>query len=94
MSGKIIFFIIIAFIIFLVSLIVNGSILDMINKSSTSSKTDPYIVKAHKWAAGSVGISTAGLVVTLIIAIFLIYDHAQNQGDVTKQIIKTISTRE
>jgi heme/copper-type cytochrome/quinol oxidase subunit 2 len=68
MSG--IFDSIIALIIFLVILIITARILDMINKSSTSSKTDPHIKEAHKWAAWSVGISAAGIAIIIIIFIF------------------------
>lgn len=61
----------IAFIIFLVIIIISGRILDDINKSSCGA--DPRIANAHKWAAWVVGLASAAAAITLIIFIVLFF---------------------
>ena len=61
----------IAFIIFLVLVIVSGRILDGINKSSCTN--DPHIQNSKKWSAWSVGLASTAAALTLIAFIALFF---------------------
>ena len=75
------FQLIIAFIIFLVLVIISGRILNEINKSKCHT-SDANIQIAHKWAAWAVGISTAGLALVLIGIILIIVAKVETGGAV------------
>ena len=60
----------VAFLIFLAILIVTGRILNKINDAGIKDNAD--INEAKKWAGASVGISAAGLALTLIVLIIAI----------------------
>lgn len=60
---------VITFVIFLVLLIVSGRILNEINLSKCSN--DPNIKIAHKWTSWAVGISTTGVLVTIVLFILM-----------------------
>jgi ABC-type cobalamin transport system permease subunit len=64
----------IAFVIFLVVVIISGRILNELNLTTSSCKSDNHIKDAHKWAAWAVGISSTGAGLCLIgfIALFFI----------------------
>jgi hypothetical protein len=62
---------VISFIVSLTIVIISGRILDDINKSGQKT-SNTYIANAHKWAAWTVGISSALTGLTLIAFILLI----------------------
>ncbi len=64
-------YLIIAFIIFLVFIIISGRILNELNLSK--SKKDANIESAHKWAAWSVGIFSTFAALSLIGFIVLFF---------------------
>lgn len=61
----------IAFIIFLILVIISGKILSDLNKATCS--TDPGVVSGKKWSKWLVGISTVGMIVTLIGLIVILF---------------------
>lgn len=66
-----------AFIVLLVLIIVSGRILNMINRSKETCKTDDeYIKIARKWSIWSVGLSSAAAFVSLCIFIGLFFVKA------------------
>ena len=67
---KVLIALIIGFIFTLTVVILIGRVLDDINKSSSSSKSDTHIQNAHRWAQWGVGISAA-LAGLLLIGIFV-----------------------
>lgn len=58
---------IIAAIVFLILIIFSGRILNEINKSNC--KTDANITSAHRWASWAVGLSTMGLIISVVFII-------------------------
>lgn len=65
-------YLIIAFILFLAIVIVSGRILNEINLTSSSCRSDSHIQSAHKWAAWTVGISATGAGLALLALIVII----------------------
>ena len=63
----------IAFILFLVVVIITGKILNEINLSSSACKAEPHIAVAHRWSAWAVGISATGATLALIAFILLFF---------------------
>lgn len=63
----------IGLIIFLVLVIISGVILDSINHSPTTCYNDPNITYAKTWTGGLLGISTVGMILSLIFIITYIY---------------------
>ena len=67
--------IVIAFIIFLILVIISGRILYDINKSSCKN-TDAHLQDAHSWTAWTVGLASFGAGLTLIGIILIILANA------------------
>lgn len=70
-------YLIIAFITFLIFIIISGRILNELNLSK--SKTDSNIKSAHKWAAWSVGIFSTLAVLSLTGFIVLFFVSPKNE---------------
>lgn len=62
---------VIALVIFLAILIITGRILAKINASNC--KEDEHIKEAKKWSAWSVGLSSTGLVLSLVVLVLALY---------------------